>query len=107
MVEYMPIGDKISLVFPGNSILLCYLWLLNLYCEEITFFSVTIIFPFKVSSFAVLSFWLQVSEKKEIGNLKRRMKEVSQLHDATLNELQSLKSEYKDLLSDKVWLESE
>lgn len=45
---------------------------------------------------------VQVSEKKEIGNLKRRIQEVSQLHDVTLNELQSLKSEYKDLLSDKI-----
>ncbi|XP_074358920.1 kinesin-like protein KIN-UC isoform X3 [Apium graveolens] len=45
---------------------------------------------------------IQVSEKKEIGNLRRRIKEVSQLHETTLNELQSLKSEYKDLLSDKI-----
>ncbi|KAK1382499.1 kinesin-like protein KIN-UC [Heracleum sosnowskyi] len=44
----------------------------------------------------------QVSEKKEIGNLRRRIQEVSQLHDVTLNELQSLKSEYKDVLSDKI-----
>ncbi|XP_017236760.1 kinesin-like protein KIN-UB isoform X3 [Daucus carota subsp. sativus] len=45
---------------------------------------------------------IQISEKKEIGDLRRRIQEVSQLHDVTLDELQSLKSDYKDLLSDKI-----
>lgn len=33
-----------------------------------------------------------------------KLKEMSEMHDATLNELQSLKSEYRDVLSVKVSL---
>lgn len=56
------------------------------------------------STYIFLSFLRQVEEQNDIDNLRIKLEEISQLHDATENELQSLKSDYKDLLSEKVGL---
>jgi hypothetical protein len=46
----------------------------------------------------------KIQGQKEIDELGLRLQEMYQLHENTLNELQSLKSENEDLLEEKVWL---
>lgn len=50
---------------------------------------------------------LQIQDQNDIDNLRMKLQEMSQLHDATANELHSLKLEYRNLLSEKVSLEYE
>lgn len=45
----------------------------------------------------------KIQGQKEIDELGLRLQEMYQLHENTLNELQSLKSENEDLLEEKVW----
>lgn len=45
---------------------------------------------------------LQIQEQNEIDDLRRKLQDLSQLHEATRNELQSLKIKHKDILSEKV-----
>lgn len=42
--------------------------------------------------------------KKEIDELKVKLQDMKQLHELTLNEFQSLKSDYSDLSAEKVFL---
>lgn len=46
----------------------------------------------------------KIQGQKEIDELGLRLQEMYELHENTLNELQSLKSENEDLLEEKVWL---
>lgn len=46
----------------------------------------------------------KIQGQKEIDELGLRLQEMYQLHENTLNELQSLKSENEDLLEEKVGL---
>lgn len=47
--------------------------------------------------------YFKIQGQKEIDELGLRLQEMYQLHENTLNELQSLKSENEDLLEEKVW----
>lgn len=47
---------------------------------------------------------MQIKEKDDIDSLKMKLQEISQLQEVTVNELQSLKSEHGNLLSEKVSL---
>lgn len=49
----------------------------------------------------------EIQGQKEIDELKIKLQEMRQLHESAVSELQSLKSEYKNLLEEKVWLASE
>uniref|UniRef100_A0A5B7C3W1 Protein ARMADILLO REPEAT KINESIN1 n=1 Tax=Davidia involucrata TaxID=16924 RepID=A0A5B7C3W1_DAVIN len=49
----------------------------------------------------------QIQGQKEIDELRVKLQEMHKLHEMTDDELQSLKSKYKDLLSEKVMLNEE
>lgn len=50
---------------------------------------------------------LQIEAEKEVGALKMELQELSQLHEETLDELQLVKTEHKDLSSEKARLSDE
>ncbi|KAL3523496.1 hypothetical protein ACH5RR_016330 [Cinchona calisaya] len=50
---------------------------------------------------------VQIQEQKEIRELKSKLQEMHQMHEATVNELQSLKTEHNNLQSDKDRLNDE
>ncbi|XP_027163894.1 kinesin-like protein KIN-UC isoform X2 [Coffea eugenioides] len=50
---------------------------------------------------------VQILEQKEIRELKSRLQEMHQVHEATVNELQSLKKEHNDLEAEKGRLNDE
>jgi hypothetical protein len=52
----------------------------------------------------IMAICFKIQGQKEIDELGLRLQEMYQLHENTLNELQSLKSENEDLLEEKVWL---
>lgn len=54
-------------------------------------------------SFSLFLFFFNQG-KKEIDELKVKLQDMKQLHELTLNEFQSLKSDYSDLSAEKVFL---
>lgn len=66
------------------------------------FFNVIQIFFFFFCLSSSLFFCVESQGQKEIDELSRKLEEMYKLHDDTLHELESLQSEYRDHLMEKV-----
>lgn len=63
------------------------------------------IFTFKIPLIMILiPSSMEIQGQKEVHELCVKLKETRQLHESAVYEVQTLKSEYKNLLEEKVWL---
>lgn len=55
-----------------------------------------------VSNFVFFFFWFWFQENEKTNELKKKLEELSQMYESTVDELQTVKLDYDDLLHQKV-----